>query len=250
MFSIGLQFETWVIPSPTGQVVSVDALSVGGCGDDEVHIQRSDPAAWCMSEIHSNSPGLQAASLWSRRVALSCFISLPFLKYVPLASVRRHDLHGTGRLATRAMLQPGWGGQGYENWGNNEKKKTYQESSQLQGTRHKRYKSVRMQAVTKPSELLSNYCCMAAGQYSRYQSRYHSDKSLASLSGSLSVEVQKIEFHHPFGWMMIAGQVICSSKVCVCSWHLANQVQTQTDRNVDWQLPWSYASFWRLIGNI
>lgn len=124
MFSIGLQFETWVIPSPTGQVVSVDALSVGGCGDDEVHIQRSDPAAWCsMSEIHSNSPGLQAASLWSRRVALSCFISLPFLKYVPLASVRRHDLHGTGRLATRAMLQPGWGGQGYENWGNNEKKK-------------------------------------------------------------------------------------------------------------------------------
>lgn len=45
-------------------------------------------------------------------------------------------------------------------------KKTYQELLQLQGTRHKRYKSVRMQALIKLSELISNYynyCCMAAG---------------------------------------------------------------------------------------
>ena len=43
------------------------------------------------------------------------------------------------------------------------KKNTYQESLQLQGTQHKRYKSVRMQALIKLSELISNYCCMAAG---------------------------------------------------------------------------------------
>ena len=152
----------------TDPVITVYIMLLGG-GDDEVRIQRRDPAAWCsMLVIHSDLPGRQATSFWSRTIALSCLILLSFLKYAALASVHKHDLHVTGRLATRAMLQPGWGGQGYENWWNNEicinmLSMVNQELLQLHGTRHKRYKSVRMQALIKLSKLIQLITWMLHG---------------------------------------------------------------------------------------
>ena len=65
------------------------------------------------------------------------------------------------------MLQPGWGGQGYENWGNNEKKwkKNISRVISVTGNTPKKVQKCPHAGPheTTVSELISNYCCMAAG---------------------------------------------------------------------------------------